>query len=388
MARKKQEIELSVAPGTYNLTGGEVSFGMTVSNPVLTEQPKGTAQPRGVSSTDIQEAEPYFKASRHVEEQKFKIATEQPRVISSTDIQQEVRPYFKASRHVEEQKFKIATKSRQLLLGEDADILNISSYGLDLTENQDRALHAVQKLLADTQFNGDGKIDFNSADFKISGAYLPYLSINYSDYYQAYGLEPAGDGRYRGAQAEQAMKALESLTEMRWLRYKRKTGKYDKDGRPLFDLISVKKPLIHLQLISGYQNLTEEDIQKILSGQELPEEKEHSRATKILLLPSPILTDEIDKYYILKPVGLHNEIKALSPGRRISRSNSLFIELLLFVDLPVWRINKEELARQLNQDSLIESRQKSRLNKIIQEALETAKALGFPWIMKRSLQAF
>ncbi len=99
------------------------------------------------------------------------ILTEQPRVISSTDIQQEVRPYFKASRHVEEQKFKIATKSRQLLLGEDADILNISSYGLDLTENQDRALHAVQKLLADTQFNGgDGKIDFNSADFKISGA--------------------------------------------------------------------------------------------------------------------------------------------------------------------------------------------------------------------------
>ena len=27
------------------------------------------------------------------------ILTEQPRVISSTDIQQEVRPYFKASRH-------------------------------------------------------------------------------------------------------------------------------------------------------------------------------------------------------------------------------------------------------------------------------------------------
>lgn len=338
--RKPKNLTIHAEPGSFKLTGGEVGIEIhtAITKPILTEQ---------------------------------------PRVISSTDIQQEVRPYFKASRHVEEQKFKIATKSRQLLLGEDADILNISSYGLDLTENQDRALHAVQKLLADTQFNGDGKIDFNSADFKISGAYLPYLSINYSDYYQAYGLEPAGDGRYRGAQAEQAMKALESLTEMRWLRYKRKTGKYDKDGRPLFDLISVKKPLIHLQLISGYQNLTEEDIQKILSGQELPEEKEHSRATKILLLPSPILTDEIDKYYILKPVGLHNEIKALSPGRRISRSNSLFIELLLFVDLPVWRINKEELARQLNQDSLIESRQKSRLNKIIQEALEKAKTLGF-----------
>ena len=200
--KKPKEMRMSLTPEGYKLVSGEVAIvsSVSVSKPILTEQ---------------------------------------PRVISSTDIQQEVRPYFKASRHVEEQKFKIATKSRQLLLGEDADILNISSYGLDLTENQDRALHAVQKLLADTQFNGDGKIDFNSADFKISGAYLPYLSINYSDYYQAYGLEPAGDGRYRGAQAEQAMKALESLTEMRWLRYKRKTGKYDKDGRPLFDLISV-----------------------------------------------------------------------------------------------------------------------------------------------------
>ena len=97
MARKKQEIELSVAPGTYNLTGGEVSFGMTVSNPVLTEQPKGTAQPRGVSSTDIQEAEPYFKAGMEVELQKFG----KPK------------------------------SSRQLLLGEDADIRGGAiSYGL------------------------------------------------------------------------------------------------------------------------------------------------------------------------------------------------------------------------------------------------------------------
>ena len=95
------------------------------------------------------------------------------------------------------------------------------SYGLDLTESQDRALHAIQKLLAETNYKGDGQIPLDSAEFKIYGSYLPYLSRSWSDYYQAYGLKPSGDGRYHGAQVKQAREALESLTEMRWMRYKK-----------------------------------------------------------------------------------------------------------------------------------------------------------------------
>jgi hypothetical protein len=200
--------------------------------------------------------------------------------------------------------------------------------------------------------------------------------MSYSDYYQAYGLEPAGDGRYHGAQVKQAREALESLTEMRWMRYKKLSGKY-KDGKPLYDLITVKKPLIQLQFIDNYHDITEEDIQKIASGQKLSEDKEDRRVTRILLLPSPILIDEIDSYFLLKPAYLHDEIKALYPGRRISRYNSLFIELLLTVDIAVWKIGKETLARKLNMDTLIETRQKSRIDKRIQEVLKTAKELDF-----------
>ena len=76
-------------------------------------------------------------------------------------------------------------------------------------------------------------------------------------------------------------------------------------------------------------------------------------------------------------MGLHNEIKALSPGRRISRYNSLFIELLLTVDIPVWKIYKENLAMNLNMDALIEDRQKTKIDNRIQEALQTAKELDF-----------
>lgn len=302
---------------------------------------------------------------------------QQPRVISHDGTAgQAVQPYFRASMHTEQLKHSIGAKSRQLILGEEIYNLETVSYGLDLTESQDRALHAVQRLLAASNFEGDGQIPLDSAEFKIYGSWLPYLSMSWTDYYQAYGLEPAGDGRYHGAQAKQAREALESLTEMRWLRYKKLSGKY-KDGKPLYDLITVKKPLIQLELIDNYYDITEDDIQKIASGQKLSDDKEDRRVTRILLLPSPILIDEIDRYYLLKPSGLHEEIKALYPGRRISRYNSLFIELLLYVDIAVWKIGKETLAEKLNMDSLIENRQKSRIDKRIQEALETAFQTGF-----------
>jgi len=307
-----------------------------------------------------------------------KTPQQQPRAISINGTAgQSFQPYFRASMHAEQQKFKLATESRQLILGEDTDSLDPLSYGLDLTESQDRALHAIQKLLSASNYQGAGQIALNSADFKIYDSYLPYLSMSWTDYYQAYGLEPAGDGAYHGAQVSQARESLESLTDMRWMSYKKLSGKYE-DGKPLYDFVRVKKPLIQLQYGDSYHDITEEDIQKILSGQKLSEEKEdNSRVTRILLLPSPILIDDVKSFYLLKPTGLHEEIKALYPGRRISRYNSLFIEYLLTVDMAVMKIGKETLARNLNMDALIENSQKSRIDRRIQEVLTTAKELGF-----------
>jgi hypothetical protein len=306
----------------------------------------------------------------------LKGAEKQPRVVSTTT-EQAIQPYYKTSMHAEQQKFNLVSKKAQFLLGEDIDSLEATPYGLDLTENQDRALHAIQKLLADTNYKGDGQIALNSAEFKIYDSYLPYLSISWTDYYQAYGLEPAGDGRYHGAQVKQARADLESLTEMRWMRYKKLSGKYDQNGKPLFDLITVKKPLIQLEFIDRYHDLTEEEVERVISGQKLPEEKEAGRVTRILLLPSPILIDQIDAYYLLKPVGLHNEIKTLHPGKRISKYISLFIQWLLTLDTAIMKIGKETLARNLNMDALIDGRQKSRIDKRINEALEDALALNY-----------
>ncbi len=339
MARKKQEIELSVAPGTYNLTGGEVSFGMTVSNPVLTEQPKGTAQPRGVSSTDIQEAEPYFKAGMEVELQKFG----KPK------------------------------SSRQLLLGEDADIRGGAiSYGLDLTKPQARALHAVQKLLDATGYKGNlrGK-DYSSTEFQWRG-YIPALSFTPSEFYEAYGLKPAGDGRYHGNQAQEALEALKSLMQPIYkVKYDREAG--FKDGKKRIRAVRWTGSLI-TSMGQDFQDVTEEELELEDAGQELPDR----RNTKIAITPSILLLDGIDTgWYLLKPANFFTEIQALYPGKKYPDEVYLFLNWLLTKNKYSFGVNRDALAEILRMDSLIRNRRRAEIDKRITEALEVAKRLEY-----------
>ena len=324
MARKKKDVELSVSPGTYKLAGGDVTLGITVSNPVLTEQPRGTAQPRGVSSTDIQEAEPYFKAGMEVELQKFG------------------KP-------------------------ECGDI----SLRLDLSDTQDRALHAIQKLLADTDYQGNLEgVEYHSADFRWRG-YLPTLSMTYRDYYEAYGLKPAGDGRYHGAQTQQALEALKSLMATRYQMIYDRT--VYKGGKKSIEAVRVTAPIIS-SVGEAFQDITEEELEQVKAGQELPDR----RNTKIIITPSPIMLDRIHEgWYLLKPASLHTEIQALYDGKRYPRAISLFIEWLLTKNKASFSIDKKKLAYILRMDSLIRNRRKSEIDSRITEALEVAKKLDY-----------
>lgn len=337
MARKKKDVELSVSPGTYKLAGGDVTLGITVSNPVLTEQPRGTAQPRGVSSTDTQEAEPYFKAGMEVELQKFG------------------KPEY-----------------GQLLLGEDSDIKSGDiSLRLDLSDTQDRALHAIQKLLADTDYQGnlEGE-ERTSIDFKWRG-YLPTLSMTYREYYEAYGLKPAGDGRYHGAQAQQALDALKSLMATRYQMIYDRT--VYKGGKKSIEAVRVTAPIIS-SVGEAFQDITEEELEQVKAGQELPDR----RNTKIIITPSPIMLDRIHEgWYLLKPASLHTEIQALYDGKRYPRAISLFIEWLLTLNKKDFKIGRDKLAVILRMDSLIRNRRRAEIDSRITEALDVAKKLEY-----------
>ena len=339
MARKKKDVELSVSPGTYKLAGGDVTLGITVSNPVLTEQPRGTAQPRGVSSTDTQEAEPYFKAGMEVELQKFG----KPK------------------------------SSRQLLLGEDADIRGGAiSYGLDLTKPQARALQAVQKLLDATDYQGnmEGE-ERHSIDFKWQG-YIPTLSFTPTEYFDAYpGLERAGDGRYHGSQVQSAMEALKSFLDIKYyFSYNRPVFE---GGKKSYKAIRAVGTLIN-QIGESFSDLTEEELEDEQAGKGLPD----TRRTRISITPSPILLAGIrEGWYLLKPVHLHAEIQALYPGKKYPREVSLFLEWLLTLDKREMKIGRNNLAFKLQMHTLIRNRKQTLIDTRISEALEVALQLGY-----------
>jgi len=299
------------------------------------------------------------------------ITGEQPRGVS-TEESQRAQPYFKAGMEVELQKFGKPEYS-QLLLGEDADgQQGFISYGLDFkTEAQQKAFHAVQLLLANTDYQGNREGEERaSIDFKWRG-YIPTLSMTYKEFYEAYGLKPAGDGRYHGAQAQEALEGLKSLMTVRYhMVYDRRVYK---NGKKTIEAVRVTAPLIS-SVGEAFQDITEEELEQVKAGQEIPDK----RRTQIIITPSPIMLDRIHEgWYLLKPASLFTEIQALYAGKRYPEEISLFISWLLTLDKQTWSIDREKLAYKLKMYSQIRNRRQALIDKRIREALDVAKKLGY-----------
>ena len=295
---------------------------------------------------------------------------QQPRALEDLTI----RPHYRAGMHTELQKFGQKDETIQLMLGEDTslqDMREVEVFGLDLSVSEDKALSAIQILLDQTDYQGNSTGEqIQSTAYQYTG-FVPKLSMTFSEYYEAYGLTKIKD-QYKGHQAQEALLALRSLAETRSIYYKRRrrVGK-GKGSRLVYDVIRVHKPLI--SFMEGYKDLEEDEAQQVIAGQDLPQK----RQTKLVIEVSPLLVDQIDSFFLLKPKALHTEIQSLLPGRRISRTISLFIEWLLTLDKQSMRISKSTLATKLRLDSLIRQRKTSLMDKRIQEALQVAKELEY-----------
>jgi len=284
-----------------------------------------------------------------------------------------IRPYYRAGLHAELQKFgRSDNKMRELLLGEDIqteDPGSIEVYGLNnLSKNEDKALSALQILMSETDYQGNipGET-IASTDYNWTG-FIPRLAITYSDYFEAYGLTKTRD-QYEGKQKQEALEALKSLTQPKMISYQRSI--IDKTGKKKYDIIRVIKPLI--SMAEGYKDLEEEEAEKVRAGQDLPEK----RHTGLLIEFSPVLVDQIETWYSLKPKTLHSEIQALYPGKHYSKSISDFISWLLTLDKPVWKISRDNLAIKINLGKYLEERRQKLIDQRIQEALQTALELNY-----------
>jgi hypothetical protein len=277
--------------------------------------------------------------------------------------------------HLERQQFKDSQEARQLLLSEGLGGAELEQEtgrsGLNLTVSAGRALTALQKLLHRTDYQGNiPGVPINSQAWKFQGT-VPVLSIKYSDYFEAYGLKRSKDGRYHGALADEALKALTSLEQPRRICYTRKKWVGQGKGRrELYDVIVVNKPLI--EIVKGYKDLEKAEADRVVSGQDIPE-----RVTGLVIYVSPLMIDGIEDYYTLKSATLYQEIEQLFGSRRFSDAIPRFINMLTSWDRPVIKISRDKLAERLWLDNMVKHSRKAMLEKRLLECCETAKTLGY-----------
>lgn len=287
-------------------------------------------------------------------------------------------PQVKKSLHLERQKFQDSKRgdlvATQLSFADLAQMEQESPMefvlGLNLSLPERKALHSLQALLDQTNYEGNLPGEhLTSTIFKYSGL-LPRLAINRSDYYRYYGIKPIR-GKYQGRQRVEADEALNSLaTEKRSVIYEK--HRWEK-GKRVSDIVMAKAPLIQIEMEAvAYQGLTQEEADRVKAGEELP-----GGFSGIIVKFGPLFMDQIDTFYLLAPVSLYEEIRELQGGRRASPAVPLFIDWLLTLDLAEIKIGKTSLSEKLGLSGHIAERHIKRLDKALGQCFETAQNLGF-----------
>ena len=257
---------------------------------------------------------------------------------------------------------------RQLLLWEGVEEgpeleREVELTGLNLSVGQHKALHAVIVLLERTGYRGNiPPLEITSDAFK--GKFtIPRILMTIPEYLEAYGLAPDTRGKAR----IMALGDLDYLTEPQRLAYRRVEyqGK-GKDRRKQGITIVTRKPLISLDKI-----YRDPDGQ-VLRGKESPD-----RLIMMRIEYSPIVVDQIDTFYTLQPVRLHQEISGYLGHGRYSEAIPRFLDWLTTLDIPDPKIRKELLLERLRLDKMKEQKNTGRMRARLQEAIDVAQGLGY-----------
>jgi hypothetical protein len=302
-----------------------------------------------------------------IEQEVEELETGQPGALQIDRLAIDEGRLIKASLHTELQKF--GSTDRLSLLDPQPEEEPIQITGLDLTVSQDRALHAIQILLDRTDHEGNrpGRPALSDG---YHGYQVPRLAVTFSEYFEAYGLEPATERWTK--QHQEAIQALHDLEDKRWrIVYKRRTSE---GGKVRWQVIAPERPVSMITLWRAYKDLETEEVERLERGDKLPD----GRAIGLVIDCNPVLIDQIETFYALKPERLHEEIQELYPGKRVSRTISLFMEWLLTLNLSEITISEDVLLQKLwLEDSFYKHRNKSRIRKRIKQACEAAQKLGY-----------
>lgn len=261
----------------------------------------------------------------------------------------------------------------------------IEVVGLDLSKSQEKALFVIQTLLSNTNFKGNftGK-EIISKAMNFDG-FLPAIKFTPSEYLKIYGvgkkLTERGSMEYNRNERDEALKALRDLAQKQFMMlYERKYWSSSKNEFR-YDIIRAIKPLINI--MEGFEQLnkSEKELVKDVDSNML-----NDKLSAIVVEPNPILVDQINTYFVLKPANCYQEIKLLCGNA--SKFVYRFVDYLLteyaqrnrkkggIKNLEI-KLNYETLGTILRMDSYIKTRNWKKLRNSINNCYETAKLLGY-----------
>jgi hypothetical protein len=304
-------------------------------------------------------------------------------------------PLVKASLHTENQKWGIRPEPKQrglfdaLLDDTQKDIKekSIEVIGIDITQAQNQALEAIQNILTRTNYEGNVPgTDIIDAGFKFSGR-LPAIEFKPAEYLEAYGVEKILTGRgkeeFNTRERTRALQALVELAKKQFLFvYKRwywKENEKTKKREWVHDRIQTISPLF--RITEGWEALNRIEGMTLDGGGSTKAIDAKFRA--IAIEPAPIMVQDINRYFVLKPANWAQELKLLEhkPSvftyRLIEWLMSQAEEKRRHKDVLVINIGLEALAYKLRMGAYVKTRQHKRIKQILVKSYKTAKELGY-----------
>lgn len=320
----------------------------------------------------------------------------------------DIDEYIKTSLHYEKQKFK-NEKDKNITLediiekvanfGEQKKLLykreehRIEAIGIDITDMENKAMNAILTLFSRTNYKGNRKgVNVKGQIFNYNG-YLPEIEFYPNEYLEVFGVKKYKTGRgkmeYSAEGRRQAFDSLVSLAMKQFfIHYIRTYWINDKSNKPerRHDVIREISPLINIR--EGWEYLTDKELNKTMSNHE--DSVSDKKRTKIAVRPAPILIDQIETYFIIKPANYIQEInmKAMKMKTKISKFTYRFIDLL-FVEVTqnlmkkgnsfewIFERNYKTLATNLRMDNYIKLRKWKLIRETITASYEIAKNLGY-----------
>lgn len=315
------------------------------------------------------------------------------------DVSVEKNNLIKSALHLETQKFgrkprnvQETIENQNTCVGSNKNSMKIEIIGLDFQPSHYHALNAIQKLLEETNYNGNIKgtyLSRYSNSFKFEGT-IPRIKFSRSDFLKAYGVTKFFSARnkmeFSGKESRIALEALYYLGTQPHLIIS--TRKRKEQGKEVVDRYQTVSPL--LRICEGWEGLTPFENKSLDEGQIL--ESLNGKHRGFVIEPCPLLIDQIDTYFVLKPANIYQEIKLKFPNA--SKFAYTFIDWIVKEATlkKMFESNKdkywpnkieigfESLVYALRMNSYIKSRNWKRIDIALNRCVEIAISLG--WLLQ------